>query len=51
MGNEINRQGLTDQEIVRREKVKKLEELGIDPFGQAYEVTAKSSDIKDKYKG
>ena len=51
MGNEINRQGLTDQEIVRREKVKKLEELGIDPFGQAYEVTAKSSDIKEKYKG
>ena len=51
MGNEINKQGLTDQEIVRREKVKKLQELGIDPFGQAYEVTAKSSDIKEKYKG
>ena len=51
MGNEINKQGLTDQEIVRREKVKKLQELGIDPFGQAFEVNAKSSDIKEKYKG
>ena len=51
MGNEINKQGLSDQELVRREKVKKLVELGIDPFGQAYEVTAKSSDIKEKYKG
>ena len=30
MGNELNRQGLTDQEIVRREKVKKLRELGIE---------------------
>jgi LPXTG-motif cell wall-anchored protein len=51
MGNEINRQGLTDQELVRREKVKKLRELGIDPFGQAYEVTIKSLDLKEKYKG
>ena len=51
MSNEINRQGLTDQELVRREKVKKLRELGIDPFGQAYEVTIKSQEIKDKYKG
>ena len=51
MGNEINRQGLTDQELVRREKVKKLRELGIDPFGQAYEVTIKSQDLKEKYKG
>ena len=51
MGNEIIREKLSDQEIVRREKVKKLQELGIDPFGQAFEVTAKSSDIKEKYKG
>lgn len=51
MGNEINRQGLTDQELVRREKVKKLREMGIDPFGQAYEVTIKSQEIKDRYKG
>ena len=51
MGNEIRRQGLTDQELARREKVKKLRELGIDPFGQAFEVTIKSQEIKDKYKG
>ena len=50
MGNEIIREKLSDQEIVRREKVKKLQELGIDPFGQAFEVTAKSTDIKEKYK-
>ena len=26
---------LTDQEIVRRQKVEKIKEIGIDPFGQA----------------
>jgi len=44
-------QKLTDQELVRREKVQKLKDLGIDPFGQAFEVTAKSAEIKEKYKG
>ena len=42
---------LTDQEIVRRQKVEKLKELGIDPFGQAYSRTTWSQDIKDKVKG
>ena len=51
MGNEIIREKLSDQELVRREKVKKLQELGIDPFGQAFDVTHKSSDIKEAYKG
>ena len=44
-------QKFTDQELVRREKVQKLKDLGIDPFGQAFEVTAKSAEIKEKYKG
>lgn len=40
---------LTDQEIVRREKVKKLKELGIDPFGQKYIRTGNSKSLQ-KYK-
>ena len=43
-------ENLTQQEQVRREKLEKYRELGIDPFGQAYEVTHKSLSIKDAYK-
>lgn len=39
---------LTDQELIRRQKVEKLKELSIDPFGQAYERTCYSSDIRAK---
>ena len=39
----------TDQELIRREKANKLKELGIDPFGNKFERTAWSKDIKDKY--
>ena len=39
----------TDQELIRREKASKLRELGIDPFGDRFERTAWSKDIKDKY--
>ena len=42
---------LTEQERVRRAKLEKYIELGIDPFGQAYHVTHKSQEIKDTYKG
>ena len=42
---------LTEQEIVRRNKLEKYKELGIDPFGSRYEVTAKSLDIKNTYAG
>lgn len=42
---------LTDQEIVRRQKVEKLKELGIDPFGQAYDRTDYSLDIRNKVQG
>ena len=41
---------LTEQEIVRRSKLEKYTELGIDPFGQAFDVKNKSSEIKEKYK-
>jgi lysyl-tRNA synthetase class 2 len=39
---------LTDQEIVRRGKVEKLKEMGIDPFGQAYPRDTWSQDIRNK---
>ena len=41
-------QKLSDQEIVRREKLDKLRELGIDPFGQRYDVDAHADDVKAK---
>ena len=40
----------TEQELVRREKVSKLKELGLDPFGHKFERTALSNEIQEKYK-
>lgn len=42
---------LTDQEQIRREKLAKYKELGIDPFGQAYAVTFSANEIKEKVLG
>ncbi len=39
----------TEQEIVRREKLNKIKDLRIDPFGHKYEVNAFSSEIKEKF--
>ncbi len=39
----------TEQELVRREKMKELESLGIDPFGSRFDVTSNSKEIKEKY--
>ncbi len=39
----------TEQEMVRREKLDKIREMGIDPFGSKYTVTDYSLDIKEKY--
>ncbi len=39
----------TEQELVRREKLKELENKGIDPFGSKLNVTSNSKDIKEKY--
>lgn len=41
---------LTDQEIIRREKAKKIRSLGMDPFGHVFNRTAFAKDIKEKYK-
>ena len=35
----MNINELNDQELIRLEKIKKYQELGIDPFGQAYKVS------------
>lgn len=40
---------LTDQEIIRREKITKLQELGVNPFGQKFEVLNNSKDLLEKY--
>ena len=40
---------LSDQELVRREKAKKLQELGIEPFGKKFIRTGTSLDLR-KYK-
>ena len=39
----------TEQELVRREKLTKLQELGLDPFGQRFDRDAFAKDIVDKF--
>jgi len=39
----------TEQELVRREKVKDIQALGIDPFGHVFERTGFARDIVSKY--
>ena len=39
---------LTEQEIVRRQKMEDLRAKGIDPFGSRYERTATTGEIKEK---
>lgn len=41
----------SEQELVRRGKLDKIRELGIDPFGHKYDVTDYSLDIKDRFGG
>ena len=40
---------LTEQEVIRREKAKELEEAGVLPFGKRYDRTHKSGEIKALY--
>ncbi|MDD4154210.1 MAG: lysine--tRNA ligase [Bacilli bacterium] len=42
---------LTDQEQVRRDKISKYRELGVDPFGQKYEKSHDISEIIELVKG
>ena len=39
----------TEQELVRRGKLEKFKELGIDPFGHKFERTLYSTEVKEKY--
>ena len=39
----------SEQELIRREKAKNLEAMGIDPFGHRFDVTSDSKEIKEKY--
>ena len=49
MEEKLNVTNLTDQELVRREKMQALRDMGIDPFGHAYKRTSNSKLIKDAY--
>jgi len=49
-GRKMNHQELSEQEIIRRESLHKLRELGIDPYPAAeYKINATSREIKEKY--
>ena len=41
----------TEQELVRRGKLDKIKEFGIDPFGHRYDVSDYSTDIKERCAG
>ncbi len=45
-----NRVKLSQQEQVRRDKLEKYKELGVDPFGQRYDFTDNSASLKEKFK-
>lgn len=49
--SEVLQTTLSDQEIVRREKADKLRALGIDPFGQRFDRTHLSNELRDAYTG
>ena len=42
-------ENLSDQELVRRQKMEELREKGIDPFGHAYKRSHHSQQLKDLY--
>ena len=42
----MENKNLNDQELIRREKIEKLKERGVDPFGQAYKVSHHAEDIR-----
>ena len=40
---------LTEQEVIRRQKMEDLRAMGVDPFGHAYQRTHKSGEIRAAY--
>lgn len=49
MSNNNIKENLNDQEIIRREKLQKLQEIGIDPFGHKFEQDTNTKLIKENY--
>lgn len=47
--DEMSQEELNDQLIVRREKMKELQEQGIDPFGKRFERSHSSNELLDAY--
>lgn len=45
----VQKAKMNDQEAARRQKMEALQEKGIDPFGQAYQTTAHTAEIREKY--
>ena len=39
----------SEQELVRREKAKDLENLGIDPFGHSFNITSSTKEIREEF--
>ena len=51
LGKEVKEmRKLTDQEIARRDKMKKIQDMGLDAFGQRFERDAYAKDLQEKYK-
>ena len=49
-GRDMNHLELSEQEIIRRESLKKLRELGIDPYPAAeYKINTTSREIREKF--
>ncbi len=47
----MSNSALSEQEIIRRNSLQKLRELGIDPYpAEEFKVTATTADIREKYK-
>jgi len=45
----VSTEGLSEQELVRREKMQELFDAGMDPFGQAFERTHKTAELETLY--
>ena len=49
VGGNVENLNLTEQEVVRREKMEALKEQGIAPFGQRYDRTHRSGQLREQY--
>lgn len=47
--NQVKKKKYSEQELIRMEKLKDLEELGVDPFGGKFDIKNHSLALKEKY--